>query len=404
MAEPLPYQDLLGSLRWRLVGPFRGGRVVAVAGDPERSQVFYFGSTGGGVWKTEDGGWTWHNISDGFFGTASVGAIAVADSDPNVIYVGMGESCIRGNVAHGDGVYRSDDGGKTWRHTGLSDTQHIARIRVHPHDANLVYVAALGHVFGPNDERGVFRSTDGGKTWTPSLFRSNRAGACDLSMDPTNPRVLYAAVWEAHRTPWGLSSGGPGSGLFKTSDGGGTWVELTDRTGLPGGVKGRIGVTVSPPMPDRVWAIVEADEGGVFRSDNGGATWTRLNDTREPRQRPFYYSHIFADPVDAETVYVANLDLWKSVDGGRTFAKRSLPHPDHHDLWIDPKNPKRMPANHRKMGETVSRDRSYPAGTTSTGSPATSRSARSTYTRAIFFRYPMVRSALSSGFAGWKAS
>lgn len=333
---------LFNSLRWRQIGPFRGGRVVAVAGHPTREEVFYFGSTGGGVWKTEDAGWTWTNISDGFFGTASVGAIAVADADPNVIYVGMGESCIRGNVARGDGVYRSDDGGKTWRHAGLRDTQHIARIRVHPHDPNLLHVAALGHVYGPNDERGVFRSTDGGRTWTRGLFRTARAGACDLSMDPTNPRVLYAAIWEAHRTPWGLSSGGPGSGLFKTSDSGDTWVELSNNKGFPGGIKGRIGVSVSPAMPDRVWAIIEAEEGGIFRSDDGGATWARLNDTREPRQRPFYFSHIFADPVDPETVYTANLDLWRSLDGGRTFTKRSLPHGDHHDLWIDPKNPRRM--------------------------------------------------------------
>src|SRR5215467_9486634 len=232
--------DMLNNLEYRLVGPFRGGRVVAVAGDPVESQVFYFGSTGGGVWKTFDGGIYWQNISDAFFQRASVGAIAVADSDPNVIYVGMGESCIRGNVAHGDGVYRSDDGGKTWRHAGLPDSQHIARVRVHPRDANLVYAAVLGHVFGPNEERGVFRSADGGRSWTRSLFRSNRAGACDLSMDATNPRVLYAAIWEAHRTPWALSSGGPGSGLFKTPDGGETWVELTNNRGLPSGTKGRI--------------------------------------------------------------------------------------------------------------------------------------------------------------------
>ena len=333
---------ILNSLRWRQVGPFRGGRVVAVAGHPARSQVFYFGSTGGGVWMTEDAGWNWHNVSDGFFNTASVGAIAVAESDPNVIYAGMGESCIRGNVAHGDGVYRSDDGGKTWRHGGLGDSRHIARVRVHPRDANLVYAAVLGHLYGPNEERGVFRSSDGGRTWTRSLFRGDRAGAADLSMDATNPRVLYAAIWEAYRTPSELSSGGPRSGLFKTTDGGDSWVELTDNRGLPGGLKGRIGVTASPALPDRVWAIIEAEEGGIFRSDDAGTTWARLNDEHEPRQRPFYYSHIFADPADAETVYVANLDLWKSTDGGRTFAKRSAPHGDHHDLWIDRNDPRRI--------------------------------------------------------------
>lgn len=334
--------SILNSLRWRLVGPFRGGRVVAVAGDPERRQVFYFGSTGGGVWTTDDAGWTWRNISDGYFRTASVGALVVSDADPNVIYAGMGESCIRGNVADGDGVYRSSDRGRTWQAVGLADTRHIARIRVHPRNPDLVYVAALGHVYDPNPDRGVFRSTNGGKTWQRALFRSDRAGACDLSMDPTNPRILYAAIWESYRTPWALASGGPGSGLFKTTDGGDTWTELTDNPGFPGGIKGRIGVAVSPARPDRVWAIVEAEEGGIFRSDDAGATWERLNSEREPRQRPFYYSHIFADPTDAETAYIANLDLWKSVDGGRTFSKKSLPHPDHHDLWIDPRDPQRM--------------------------------------------------------------
>jgi len=344
MSTPTSHQDsgMTNSLRWRSVGPFRGGRVVAVAGDPERSQVFYFGSTGGGVWKTDDAGWTWRNISDGFLKTASVGALAVSPSDPNVIYVGMGESCIRGNVAHGDGVYRSSDGGKTWQIVGLADSRHIARIRIHPRDHDLVYVAALGHVFGPNHERGVFRSADGGKTWHRVLFRSEQAGGCDLSMDVTNPRILYAAIWEAYRTPWSLSSGGPGSGLFKTTDGGDTWTELTDTPGLPRGTKGRIGVTVSPARPDRIWAIVEAEEGGVFRSDDGGATWVCVNREREVRQRPFYYSHIFADPADPDTVYIANLDLWKSVDGGRTYAKKCLPHGDHHDLWIDPRNPERL--------------------------------------------------------------
>jgi photosystem II stability/assembly factor-like uncharacterized protein len=344
MGEPVLHRNsgITNSLRWRLVGPFRGGRVVAVAGDPERSQVFYFGSTGGGVWKTGDAGWTWQNISDGFLKTASVGALAVSQSDPNLIYVGMGESCIRGNVAHGDGVYRSSDGGKSWQTVGLTETRHIARIRVHPRDHNLVYVAVFGHAYGPNSERGVFRSADGGKAWERVLFRSDRAGACDLSMDLTNPRILYAALWEAYRTPWSLSSGGPGSGLFRSADGGETWTELSDNPGLPRGIRGRIGVTVSPARSDRIWAVVEAEEGGIFRSDDAGATWICVNNEREPRQRPFYFSHIFADPKDPETVYVGNLDLWKSVDGGRHFAKKCLPHGDHHDLWIDPGNPQRM--------------------------------------------------------------
>jgi photosystem II stability/assembly factor-like uncharacterized protein len=334
--------DPLVGIEWRLIGPFRGGRVGAVAGDWAHPRTFYFGSTGGGVWKTTDGGIYWQNVSDGFFQRASVGAIAVAPSDPNVIYVGMGESCIRGNVSHGDGVYRSTDAGKTWKHLGLSDTRHIGKVRVHPTSPDVVYVAALGHAHGPNRERGVFRSKDGGGTWEHILFRSEDAGANDLSMDPNNPRILYASFWEARRTFWSLTSGGPGSGLFKSMDGGDTWTEISHNRGLPKGVLGKIGVSVSGARPDRVFAIVEAEDGAVFRSDDAGESWQKLSDDRQLRERAWYYHHIIADPRDSETVWVLNTDTWKSNDGGQTFSGFAIPHGDNHDLWIDPNNTQRM--------------------------------------------------------------
>jgi photosystem II stability/assembly factor-like uncharacterized protein len=335
--------SLYKALEWRGIGPYRGGRSVAVAGHPDQPHTYYFGATGGGVWKTEDGGLTWINISDGSYKTGSVGAIAVAESDPNVIYAGMGEACLRGNVSPGDGVYKSEDGGKTWNHVGLAETQTIGKVRIHPQNPDLVYVAALGHAFGPNPERGVFRSKDGGKSWDKILFKDDKTGAIDLVLDPNNPRVIYAAMWEAHRNPWSLSSGGPGSSLHKSTDGGDTWTDLTSNPGLPKGVKGKIGVAVSPAKPDRVWAIVEAEEGGVFRSDDGGKTWRRLNEDRRLRQRAWYYSHIYADPKDPETVYVLNVQFLKSVDGGKSFDRTiSVPHGDNHDLWIDPHNPLRM--------------------------------------------------------------
>jgi photosystem II stability/assembly factor-like uncharacterized protein len=278
---------LLEKMEWRLVGPFRGGRCVAVAGDPSDMLTFYFGSTGGGVWKTRDGGATWKNVSDGYLGTASVGALAVAQSDPNVLYVGMGETTIRGNVAHGDGVYKSTDAGATWAHCGLADTRHIAKIRVHPGDPELVYVAAFGHVYGSNAERGIYRSRDGGATWEKVLFRSEQAGAIDLAMDPNNPRILYAAFWDARRTPYGLTSGGPGSGLHKSLDGGETWTALTHAPGLPKGVLGKIGVACSAKS-ERVWALIEAEGGGLFRSEDGGASWEKMSDNADQRQRPWY--------------------------------------------------------------------------------------------------------------------
>jgi len=304
--------------------------------------TFYFGACAGGVWKTTDGGTYWHNISDSFFGTASVGALAIADADPNVIYVGTGESCIRNNVSHGDGVYRSTDAGRTWEHVGLRDTRHIGKIRIHPKDPDVVYVAALGHAFGPNAERGVFRSTNGGKTWDKILYKSERAGSHDIALDPTNPRVLYAAIWQAQRYPYTLIDGGPDSGLWKSTDGGDTWTDITRRPGLPKGVLGKIGVAVSPARPERVWALIEAEDGALFRSDDAGQTWERVCEQSSLRTRPWYYIHIFADPLDPDTCWVLNYRVWKSTDAGRTFTEFPNPHGDNHDLWIDPRNTQRM--------------------------------------------------------------
>ncbi|MGD0871707.1 MAG: glycosyl hydrolase [Bryobacteraceae bacterium] len=334
--------DLFRDLRFRLVGPFRGGRVVAVTGVPSQPNVYYFGGVGGGIWKTTDGGGTWLPVSDGQLKTSSVGAIAVADSDPNVVYAGMGESCVRGNASNGDGVYKSVDGGKTWRNVGLEDSQTIGAVRVHPKNPDIVYVAALGHLWGPNDMRGVYRSTDGGANWKQVLTRGRDAGAVDIAMDPGNPRVLYASFWQVRRNPYHFDSGGPGSGLFKSTDGGDTWTDISHAPGLPRGVEGRIGVTVSPANPERVWALVEAADGGVFRSDNAGRTWTKVNEQNILRQRAWYYSHIFADPQNGDTVYALNTGMYRSIDGGRTFTAIRTPHGDNHDLWIAPDNPQRM--------------------------------------------------------------
>ena len=340
-AQAIP-PSLYKALEWREIGPFRGGRSVAVAGHPGQPSTYYFGGTGGGVWKTEDGGITWNNVSDGFFRTGSVGAIAVAESDPNVVYAGMGETCIRGNVAPGDGVYKSTDAGKTWKHIGLADTQFIGSVNVHPKNPDLVYVAALGHVFGPHPDRGVYRSPDGGKSWDKILYKNDRTGAVDLVLDPDNPRVLYAALWEVSRNPWSMTSGGPGSGLHKSVDGGDSWTELTTNPGLPKGVIGKIGVAASAARPDRVWAVVEAEQGGLFLSDDAGKTWRKVNEDRRLRQRPWYYNHVYADPQNSESVYVLNVQFHKSVDGGKSFRTISAPHGDHHDLWIDPHNAQRM--------------------------------------------------------------
>lgn len=334
--------EILKNLKWRSIGPYRGGRVAAVAGVASDEFTYYFGATGGGVWKTIDGGENWRPITDGQIGTGSVGAIAVAESDPNVIYLGMGERTVRGNVSYGDGIYKSTDAGSTWKHIGLKDSRHIFRVRIHPKNPDIVYVAALGHLFGDNTERGVFRSTDGGKNWTKILYRNEKTGATDLIIDPVNSNTLYAGLWEVRRTPYSLESGGKGSGLFKSTDSGDTWTELTQNKGLPKTTIGNIGVTVSPVNHDRVWAIVEAEEGGVFRSDDAGKTWARVNEDRNLRQRAWYYSRIYADPKNLDTVYVLNVQFHKSNDGGKSFSTISVPHGDNHDLWIDPNNPLRM--------------------------------------------------------------
>lgn len=336
--SPGPFEGL----QFRQIGPFRGGRVTAVAGVPSQPDTYYFGATGGGVYKTIDSGLNWVPITDQWIRTGSVGAIAVAPSDPNVLYLGMGESPVRGNVSHGDGVYKSVDAGRTWQHSGLPDSRQISRIRVHPTNADVAYVAAMGHLFGPNQERGVFKTTDGGKTWRRILFRDENTAAIDLVLDPSNPRILYAALWQVRRTPWSFDSGGPGSGLFKSTDEGETWQEITRHEGLPKGVLGKIGVTVSPVDSNRVYAIVEAEDGGVFRSDDGGLKWQRVSDDRNLRQRAWYYSRIYADPKLKDRLYVLNVAFHRSDDGGRTYTTIGTPHGDNHDLWIAPDNSDRM--------------------------------------------------------------
>jgi len=333
---------LFPPLRWRCLGPKRGGRSIAVAGHKDRPFEYYFGATGGGLWKTTDGGATWYPVTDGQILSSSVGAVAVAESNPDIVYLGMGESQLRQNVLQGDGVYKSTDGGQTWVHMGLEETQVVSRIRIHPSDPNRVYVAALGHPFGPNPERGIFRTLDGGGTWKKILFRDERTGAVDLVLDPSDPDVLYATLWEVYRKPWILWSGGDGSGIFKSTDGGNTWHELTRNPGFPKGIIGKITVTVSRADSKRVYANIEAQEGGLCRSDDGGDTWTLINNQRDLWQRAFYFLRIQADPVDRETIYVLNYRLLKSTDGGRTFVRIPDTHSDHHDLWIDPNNPSRM--------------------------------------------------------------
>jgi photosystem II stability/assembly factor-like uncharacterized protein len=332
--------DRFEGLEFRTIGPFRGGRVTAVTGVRHEPQTFYFGATGGGVWKTTDGGSNWEVVSDKDFKTGSIGAIAVAESDPNVVYVGTGEAPIRGNVSHGDGVYKSTDAGRTWKNVGLRDTRQISRIRVHPKNPDLVYVAAQGHVWGPNAERGIFRSEDGGKSWKKILFVDDKTGASDLSMDPANPRILYAAFWQVVRHPWELVNGGPGSSLWKTTDGGDTWKKLTQ--GLPEGTWGKVGVAVSPARPGRVFAFVEAAHGGLFRSENSGEKFTHVNDEHKLRERAWYYSWVFPDPKNAELIYVPNVRMHRSIDGGKTFANMHVPHGDNHDMWIDPDDPNRL--------------------------------------------------------------
>ena len=334
---------VLKGLTWRNVGPNRGGRSIAAAGSVARPLEYYFGATGGGLWKTTDGGQSWKAVTDGKLGSSSVGAVAVCEANPDVAYIGMGETELRGNIMQGDGVYRSGDGGKSWQHVGLENTQAVGKIVVSPRSCDDVWVAAFGHVYGRGPDRGVYHSTDGGKGWTKALYRDDHTGAIDLVMDAADPKVLYAALWDANRTPWSLSSGGPGSGLFKSTDEGGHWTELSRNPGLPRGILGKIGVAVSPADPKRVFALVEAQDGGVFRSDDAGATWTRTNDERKLRQRAFYYTRIYADPKDRDVVYVVNVSFFRSKDGGKTFPQSIRPpHGDNHALWIAANDPKRM--------------------------------------------------------------
>lgn len=331
-----------GALEYRLLGPFRGGRSAAVTGVPNKPNLFYFGATGGGIWKTTDGGREWENISDGFFG-GSIGSITVSKSDPNVIYVGGGEKTVRGNVSSGYGIWKSVDAGKTWMESGLKNSRHVPRIAVHPQNHNIVYAGVMGNIYKPTQERGVYKSIDGGKTWKKILFANEHAGVVDLIMDPTNPRILYASTWRVQRTPYSLSSGGDGSALWKSTDSGETWTEISTKTGFPEGILGIIGVTVSPVNNQRVWAMVEnKDQGGLYRSDDGGETWSQVNSERKLRQRAWYYTRVYADTKDVDKVYVLNVRYHKSTDGGRTFSTHNAPHGDHHDLWIAPENPDRM--------------------------------------------------------------
>jgi len=327
-------EEIYDGMEYRFIGPYRGGRAVAVAGVIDDPLTYYMGATGGGVWKTTNAGRTWDNVSDDQFNVGTIGAIAVAPSDPNVVYVGTGESPIRGvTTSHGDGVYRSSDAGKTWRHVGLEPTRQISALVVHPQDPDTAWVAAQGNPWGPNRERGIFKTGDGGQTWRHVLEVDDRTGASDLVIDPTNPRILYAGMWHHGRTPWFIQSGDVSGGVFKSTDGGETWEELTE--GLPDLV-GKIGIAVAPSAPETVYAIVEAEEGGLYVSTDGGAEWSRRNDERLIQARAWYYNHIAVDPVDENTVWIMNAPLLKSVDGGETLEPVEAPHGDHHDMWFNP--------------------------------------------------------------------
>jgi photosystem II stability/assembly factor-like uncharacterized protein len=357
-STPVSAPTVMSKLAWRSIGPYIGGRVVAVTGVPGHANLYYAGTVGGGVWRSTDEGVHWVNISDGTLPSSSpsIGAVAVAPSDAKVIYVGTGECDIRSDVIPGDGVYKSTDAGKSWQYAGLREARSTSALIVDPSDPDVVYAASMGHVFVSNPERGVFKSTDGGKTWSKVLFVNDDTGAISLVMDPRDPEVLYAAMWQAVRLPWGMSSGGPGSGIYKSTDGGAHWTNLTHSRGLPHETLGRIGLAVAASDPHIVYAIIQAKGGGVFRSDDAGATWRRVNSEWKLRQRAFYYMTIYVDPKDPDTVYAPEVDaLWVSHDGGKTFAKLKTPHGDNHALWIDPDDP-RILLEGNDGGATVSTD------------------------------------------------
>src|SRR5687767_7211819 len=337
--------SLYSGMRWRSVGPARGGRSLAVGGSEARPLEYWFGATGGGAWKTTDGGSNWAPMTDGKINTSSIGSLAVCQSNPDVVYIGGGETQLRGNIIQGDGVYKTTDGGVKWDHlSDLRDSQAIARLRVHPTNCDVVYAAVLGQIYNEHPQRGIFKSSDGGKTWRRTLFRDDKTGGVDISIDPKNPNVIFASLWEANRTPWSMSSGGPGSGLFKSTDGGDNWTEITKNQGLPTGLWGKVGVSVSGADPNRVYAIIENEAaGGVYISDDAGATWKVGDQDRKLRQRAFYYTHITADPLIKDRVYVLNVQFWRSDDGGKTFPTQIRPpHGDNHDLWIAPNDSNRM--------------------------------------------------------------
>jgi len=336
------HKSEFGALEYRLIGPFRGGRSAAVTGVPNKPNLYYFGATGGGVWKTQDGGNKWENISDGFFG-GSIGSVSVAKSDPNVIYVGGGEKTVRGNVSSGYGVWKSLDAGKTWKFSGLKNSRHIPRISIDPNNHDIVYAGVLGNIYKPSDERGLYKSVDGGKNWNKILFANEDSGVVDLIIDPTNSRIIYASTWNVRRTPYSLSSGGEGSALWKSEDSGNTWKEISLNKGFPDSTLGIIGVTVSPVNNEKVWAIVEnKDKGGLYLSNDGGQSWKLINNERKLRQRAWYYTRVYADTQDENLVYVLNVRYHKSTDSGKSFKTYNAPHGDHHDLWISPEDPKRM--------------------------------------------------------------